>query len=64
MVKGTENVLRSVNKADSVRRVIFTSAVGALYGQNDEKDGPLDEKDWNQTSSLKVCLCMYSTAEY
>lgn len=54
MVKGTENVLRSVNKADSVRRVILTSAVGALYGQNDEKKGPLDENDWNKTSSLKV----------
>lgn len=54
MLKGTENVLGAVNKASSVRRVVLTSSVVALYGLNDEKKGPYDESDWNKTSSLTV----------
>lgn len=53
-LKGTENVLSAVNKADSVKRVVQTSSVVALYGYNDEKEGAFDESDWNKTSSLKV----------
>ncbi len=35
-LKGTENVLKSVNKISSVKRVVLTSSVAAIYG--DTKD--------------------------
>lgn len=54
--KGTLNVLDSVNKTDSVKRVVLTSSCAAIYGDNiDLKTSgkqALDESDWNTTSSL------------
>lgn len=54
-VKGTTNVLSSVNKANSVRRVVLTSSVAAIYhAATDKPDGaPFTEEDWNTLSTLE-----------
>jgi len=54
-VLGTENVLNSVNKTESVKRVIVTSSIAATYGdaidiQHTAKN-EFDESYWNTTSS-------------
>lgn len=53
-VKGTENVLNSVNKASSVKRVVITSSLVAVYGEPAEKGKghTYTEKDWNTVSSV------------
>ncbi|WNJ19843.1 NAD-dependent epimerase/dehydratase family protein [Pontibacter sp. G13] len=55
-LKGTQNVLNAVAKADSVKRVVLTSSVVAIYGDLEEvKSKPnatFTEDDWNETSSL------------
>ena len=54
-LEGTRNVLQAVAHADSVRRVVLTSSVAAVYG--DVADlaghprGAFDETDWNTTST-------------
>ncbi|WP_028671790.1 SDR family oxidoreductase [Saccharospirillum impatiens] len=54
--QGTLNVLDSVNKTDSVKRVVLTSSCAAIYGDNIDLQTSgkkaLDETDWNTTSSL------------
>lgn len=54
-VKGTENVLESVNRTASVKRVVVTSSIAATYGDAIEiKQTPhnaFDESCWNTTSS-------------
>ncbi len=54
-VEGTKNVLESVNKAESVKKVVLTSSVAAVYGDSqDLANAPGDrftEDDWNTTSS-------------
>ncbi|HET6415553.1 MAG TPA: NAD-dependent epimerase/dehydratase family protein, partial [Polyangiales bacterium] len=56
-VQGTRNVLESVNKADSVSKVVLTSSVAAIYGDAcDLADAPGDrftEDDWNKTSTAE-----------
>lgn len=63
-LKGTENVLNSVNKASSVKRVVLTSSVVSIFGDNIDfaKSGKaaLDESDWNETSSLEHMPYPYS----
>lgn len=53
---GTKNVLSSVDKTDSVSRVVLTSSVAAIYGDNadleDTPNGVFTEEMWNTTSSL------------
>lgn len=54
-VFGTENVLASVNKTESVKRVIVTSSIASTYGDaidilNTEQQS-FDESHWNTTSS-------------
>ena len=53
--KGTRNVLDSVNKTPSVKRVVLTSSVAAIYGDTiDSKnvpDGIFDESVWNTSST-------------
>lgn len=55
-LEGTRNVLNSVNRTDSVKRVVLTSSVVAIYG--DAKDaeqvpgGLFTEEHWNTTSSV------------
>ena len=51
---GTRNVLESVRKAGTVRRVVHTSSVVAIYGW-DKPDGHLfTEADWNTSSTLET----------
>jgi nucleoside-diphosphate-sugar epimerase len=52
-LEGTRNVLGSVNRTESVKRVVLTSSVVAMYGDNaDIQPGtPVNEQCWNDTSS-------------
>jgi nucleoside-diphosphate-sugar epimerase len=54
-LKGTRNVLDSVNRTKSVKRVVLTSSCAAIYGDNaDIQDMPgktLTEEMWNTTST-------------
>ncbi len=55
-LKGTRNVLNAASKSSSVTKVILTSSVAAVHGDNkDMLDQGLkyfDENHWNTTSSL------------
>lgn len=61
---GTRNVLNSVNKTSTVKRVVLTSSVAAIFG--DGKDiqeytgGVATEENWNTTSSPKHLPYSYS----
>lgn len=63
-LKGTENVLSTVNKTDSVKRVVLTSSCVAMYG--DAKDTvnypnqTMTEAQWNTTSSVNRSPYNYS----
>ncbi|WQF85273.1 Putative NAD-dependent epimerase/dehydratase, NAD(P)-binding domain superfamily [Colletotrichum destructivum] len=54
-LQGTKSVLESANKVESVKRVVLTSSVAAMYGDNadvlKENNGTLTESCWNSTSS-------------
>ncbi|MFL2982895.1 MAG: NAD-dependent epimerase/dehydratase family protein [Candidatus Neomarinimicrobiota bacterium] len=54
-LEGTKNVLKTVNETESVRRVVLTSSVAAIYGDAIEgkniTGGLFDETMWNTTSS-------------
>jgi nucleoside-diphosphate-sugar epimerase len=56
-LEGTQNVLASVDQADSVRRVVLTSTVGAIFGDYADvlaMDGQrLSERYVNTTSTLE-----------
>lgn len=53
--EGTRNVLEAANRTPTVKRVVLTSSVAAIYGDNEEiqraPGGIFTEKDWNITSS-------------
>lgn len=53
---GTRNVLEQANKTDTVKRVVLTSSVAAIYGDNADlkntPDNKFTEAIWNTTSSL------------
>jgi len=55
-LKGTRNVLETANQTDSVKRIILTSSVVAIYSDNQETlaqaNGSFSESDWNKSSSL------------
>ena len=54
-LKGTRNVLESVNQTPTVKRVVLTSSVIAIYGDAidcQKRGGTLTEKHWNESSSL------------
>ncbi|WP_141432680.1 NAD-dependent epimerase/dehydratase family protein [Bacillus sp. 03113] len=53
--EGTRNLLQSVNKVSSVKRVVLTSSVAAVHGDNHDMEGKQEftEEDWNKTSSLE-----------
>ena len=55
-LRGTENVLNTVNNTSSVKRVVLTSSVVAVYGDAiDAKRIPnktFTENNWNTTSSV------------
>ncbi|KAA1422110.1 aldehyde reductase [Nocardioides humilatus] len=52
-LEGTRNVLASVNATPSVKRVVLTSSVVAIHGDNVDMKGrgAFTEDDWNTTSS-------------
>lgn len=56
-VEGTRNVLEAVNRTSTVRRVVLTSSVVAVYGDNidacDLPDHMLNETHWNNSSSVE-----------
>lgn len=56
-LKGTQNVLASVNKSKHVKRVVLTSSVMAIYGDASDINATANEifteADWNKSSSLK-----------
>jgi nucleoside-diphosphate-sugar epimerase len=63
-LEGTRNVLGSVERTDSVRRVVLTSSVAATYG--DARDalhvpnGIFTDSHWNTSSSLEHQPYLYS----
>lgn len=52
-LEGTRNVLSSVDATDSVTRVVLTSSVAAVYGDNADMRGRprFTDTDWNTTST-------------
>lgn len=63
-IKGTENVLNSVNRTESVKRVVVTSSIASTYGDAIDilktKNNCFDESDWNTTSSAEHQPYYYS----
>ncbi|KAF3802213.1 Bifunctional dihydroflavonol 4-reductase/flavanone 4-reductase [Colletotrichum gloeosporioides] len=55
-LEGTRNVLASVKETTSVKRVVLTSTIGAIFGDyedvNDKMGGTLSEKYFNETSTV------------
>jgi nucleoside-diphosphate-sugar epimerase len=51
-IRGTENVLNSVNRAPGVKRVLVTSSVVGVWGDPNErgKGHVFTEDDWNKVS--------------
>lgn len=63
-LQGTRNVLQAVNRNDSVKRVVLTSSVAAIYGdaadmKNINADA-FNETHWNTSSSLSHQPYSYS----
>jgi len=53
-VEGTTNVLESVNRAESVTRVVLTSSVVAVMDSLvKDREKTYTEEDWNETATLK-----------
>lgn len=66
-VNGTINLLNAVNKSSTVKRVVLTSSVAAIYGDNKDLKTlgleEIDESIWNTTSSLTRGAYSYSKTE-
>ncbi len=52
-LEGTRNVLASIAQAGTVRTVIQTSSVAAIYRRDEKAEHVYSEKDWNSTATLK-----------
>ena len=52
-VKGTANVLEAVRRAGTVKRVVITSSIAAIFDHTNPRDKVYSEADWNQGSTLK-----------
>lgn len=61
-LEGTRNVLTGVDQTESVKRVVLTSSVAAIYGDNADMRGSscFTEADWNTTSSVEHQPYSYS----
>lgn len=63
-VEGTRNVLQAANRCASVKRVVLTSSVAAVYGDNADLEknsrGFFSEDDWNFSSSAEHQPYSYS----
>ena len=61
---GTRNVLETANRCPSVRRVVLTSSVAAIYGDAIDMAGTeagcFDESHWNETSNERHQPYSYS----
>ena len=57
-LKGTINALNTANACDSVKRVVLTSSVAAIYDEN--KKPPYSEADWAVTVSATHMPYYYS----
>lgn len=62
--QGTENVLKSANRLSSVKRVVLTSSIVAIFGDSADialtGDNVFTEKHWNTTSSSEHQPYSYS----
>ena len=65
--RGTRNVLEAANRTPSVRRVVLTSSVSAIYGDAVDmrriEAGRFDESHWNETSSERHLPYSYAKTE-
>jgi len=65
-LEGTRNVLAAVERTASVKRVVLTSSVAAIYGDSKDiqqtSNGVFDESLWNTSSSLTHQPYQYSKA--
>lgn len=56
-LQGTRNVLETANQTPTVKRVVLTSSVAAIYGDaielEDKASGKFTEEDWNASSDLR-----------
>jgi nucleoside-diphosphate-sugar epimerase len=63
-LEGTRNVLDSVNRTESVKRVVLTSSVVAIYGDaidmHKTENGIFTEEHWNFSSSVNHQPYSYS----
>ncbi|HUS25489.1 MAG TPA: aldehyde reductase [Candidatus Binatia bacterium] len=61
-LEGTRNVLESVNRTPSVKRVVLTSSVASVCGDNKDMKGlaAFTEEHWNTTSSVDHNPYQYS----
>jgi len=63
-LKGTENVLSAVAKSGTVKKVVLTSSVAAVHGDNADMAeanlSELDESHWNTSSSVNHQPYSYS----
>lgn len=61
-VEGTRHVLEAAKSCKSLKRVVLTSSVAAVYGDNIEMKGKdaFTEQDWNTTSSVDHNPYQYS----
>lgn len=61
-LEGTQNVLQAANQTESVKRIVLTSSVASVFGDNREieKAGTFDESHWNKSSNLKYNPYPYS----
>lgn len=54
-LEGTTNVLNTANEISTVKRVVLTSSIAAIYGDaidiKNTNSGVFNEKDWNTTST-------------
>ncbi|GLC45513.1 hypothetical protein PLESTF_001109100 [Pleodorina starrii] len=65
-VRGVENVIASVNKSETVRRVVMTSSIAATYSTPRDHGGPdraMDEQCWNTTASPSFLPYSYSKTQ-
>ncbi|HKY92120.1 MAG TPA: aldehyde reductase [Nevskiaceae bacterium] len=55
-VEGTRNVLETVNRTPSVKRVVLTTSIAAIFGDNQDlrniPGGVFTEEHWNTSSSV------------